>query len=461
MEKHGICVPRWILSLVIEGTRAAAVVVVVRNVPSPRFARFAGVAWLVCVVVVVGFLGCVDPAASRARVRLAAGAAIPPDDAPAAFSLGDAPAGVELFDLGLLAMNGGKSADVLVDVDDAVRSFTLLVSAHEEAFVVVDRVADPTAALVVDPAVAGEVSAQVQRLSRGFAGPFLSRNRMLARASGGAFAVPSTPALSLSSGTWRARVAQGVVDVDAGGAVLLEPLDRPLRLLALVDTRLEVERARLAIALHFTGAGGLSAANASSSALVQGVLSTLQQTFEPVGVDVDVGAVGLFDVDDAFAIVELAPDLCDGGELSVLLRALEPTPGVLDVVLVDRLRCTVRGDVVVDGFAGLAAAIPGDGLLEGAGHGGLALALGVVADDPQRAGVVVAHEVGHLLGLFHTMEQASGADPLVFDVVADTPDDPLFSDNLMTFDPETSTSLTPEQGALVRLSPWLQHASQP
>ncbi|MDP2341414.1 MAG: hypothetical protein Q8O67_10670 [Deltaproteobacteria bacterium] len=406
----------------IQGTRAAAVV-----------------------VVVVGCLGCcVDPASDVPRVRLAAGAAFPVGDPPPALDLGGVPAGVEAFDLGVLAMTAGRSAEVLVDVDGGVRSFTFLVSAHEGASVVVDRVEDPRGALVVDPTPSAEVSRLALRLSRGFAGPFLSTNRMAAK-SGGAFTVPATPAVELVTGTWRARLAQGVVDVDDDGAFGQTPFDRPVRLVVLVDTRPPTARARLPIALHFTGDDGLSAASAPASPLVQQVLSTLQQTFEPAGVDVE--DAGFFDVDDgAFQTLELAPDLCDDGDLTLLLRSLPPTPA-LDVVFVDRLRCVVRGDVVVDGFAGLAAAIPG---------AGLALAVGVVGDDPEQAGVVVAHEVGHLLGLFHTVEQASGADPLIFDILADTPDDPTNVSNLMHFAPETSTSLTADQVAVVRLSPWLQ-----
>ncbi|MBI1948846.1 MAG: hypothetical protein HYS27_24380 [Deltaproteobacteria bacterium] len=396
----------------------------------------------------------------HARVRLEDGAAAPTDDPPPALAAPDAPQGVEVFELGPLAMTDGVSPEVLIDVDEQVRSFTLLVSAQPEAHVIVDRVLSPDGALVVDPDTPTDASRQARQLSRGFVGPLLSMNRMVPKRGGGAFIVPNTPDVALVPGTWRARVRQGVVGVGADGTFEQAPLDRSVRLTVLVDTRATPSRARLEVALHFTGASGITAASAANDPLVQQVTSTLGDTFDAVGVDAMVA--GLFDVEsgDALRTLTLAPDLCEDGDLATLLRALEPTRGAVDVVFVDRMRCLVRGATTLDGYAGLAAAIPGDVLHEGGAHGGVAVALDIVGDDAQTAAFTVAHELGHLLGLFHTMELVSGADLPIYDVISDTPDDPSFNANLMSAAPQPSTSLSDGQAFVLAVNPWLSASAE-
>lgn len=395
-----------------------------------------------------------DPPPS-ARVRLQDGAPEPDDDPPPRLAPVDLPAGVESYELGLVAMAAGRSAEVLIDVDETVRSLTLLVSTQPEAHVVVDLVESPDGTRVVDPDTPSDASRQARQLSRGFVGPFLSPNRMVPKRGGGAFLVPATPDVALVPGTWRARLRQGVVGIAADGTFSPAPLERPVQLTVLVDTRAPRERASMRVALHFTGALGLTAASAAGDPLLQQVTSTLTESFGAAGVDVELA--GMLDVDggDSLRALVLAPDLCEDGDLATLLGALSPTPGAVDVVFVDRMQCLVRGDVLVDGFAGMAAAIPGDVLVEGGPHGGVAVALGVVGDDAAAAAHAVAHELGHLLGLFHTMEVVSGADLPIYDVISDTPDQPTFTDNLMSALPQGSTSLSDGQAFVLSINPWL------
>lgn len=393
-----------------------------------------------------------------ARVRLANGGSAREDEAPPQAEQGPLPEGVERYELGALAVEGGRGPELLIDIDATVRSVTLVALAWPEASVVLERLAAPDGSLAVDPEPPAEVTRQVMRLSRGFPGPFLSTNRVVPKLEGGSFVVPASPELELTAGTWSARLAQGVVAVAADGAVDQEPLDRALRLTVLLDTRSSASRGQLPLAVHLTGAGGLQAANVADDTLWQAALATLTDSFADAGVDVTVA--GYHDVEGGALLrsPELRPELCEGGELATLLGALAPTPGAVDVVLVDRLRCTVGGATVLDSFAGLAASVPGDALLEGGPHGGVALALGVVGSDPALAGHTLAHELGHLLGLFHTMEQVSGADPPIYDVVADTPDAPDFADNLMAAVPGGSRALTEGQAHVLRTNPWVAPA---
>lgn len=395
-----------------------------------------------------------------ARVRLEDGAPTAANDPPPALAPPLLPQGVEVFDLGLVAIAEGASPMVLIDVDDRVRSFTLLVSAQPEAHVIADLVVSPDGARVVDPDTPSDASRQARLMSRGFVGPLLSTNRMVPKRGGGAFVVPNTPDVALAPGTWRARLQQGVVAVAADGTVATTPLNRPVQLTVLVDTRATPERARLAVALHFTGANGITAVGGATDPLVQRVTSTLSDTFGAVGVDTEVA--GMLDVDGGAALqtLVLEPDLCEDGDLARLLRALDPTPNAVDVVFVDRLQCLLRGITTADGFAGMSAAIPGDVLQDGGAHGGVAVALGVVGDDAAAAAHTVAHELGHLLGLFHTMELVSGIDPPIYDVISDTPDDPAFTANLMSVSPQGSAALSDGQAFVLAINPWLAASAE-
>jgi len=374
-----------------------------------------------------------NPAAARA-------------DAPP-LTLNDPPAGVTVVDL------GGADIDrtgVAVRVLDTTSTITVVAVVDDDSHVIVDRVQDGAGADLVDPDPVDDASPSAERLARGFTGPFFSPDRMLPSEGGGAFVLGAHPALPRTEGQWTVGLAQARVSIDAAGAVLQQEASGPARLAVVIDDRARAGRLVLPLVMHFTGARGLTAATAADSPVVQAIQSTVQATF--AAADIDVVFEESVDV-VANAVVDLRPGLCDGGGLRTLLRTLPTTPAALDVVFVERLRCEARG-VVIEGFAGLAGAIPADAFAD-TGTGGVALALAVIEDDPARAGVIAAHEIGHALGLLHVMEFASGADPLVFDTLPDTLDDPRFEDNLMVAAPTTSTSLTTQQIAQLRASPWL------
>jgi len=72
---------------------------------------------------------------------------------------------------------------------------------------------------------------------------------------GGAFVLPASPEVAMVPGTWRARLRQGVVTVGADGSFSQTPLDRPVQLAVLVDTRPRRERSRLQVAFRGGGVG--------------------------------------------------------------------------------------------------------------------------------------------------------------------------------------------------------------
>ena len=172
-------------------------------------------------------------------------------------------------------------------------------------------------------------------------------------------------------------------------------------------------------------------------------------------------------------------ELGEGGndeELRGLCREMSASIGevrALNFAIVDRLD---DGDpeTIIEGSS---AGLPGTALLGGSG---LSCVAGMAAPDPDDSerdlfarAIVVWHEAGHLLGLYHTSE----SDGVLFDLIDDTPEchyadrdsnddgfidliecDGLDGDNFMFHDGD-GTTMTQDQAWMVRRHPLLYPAS--
>lgn len=202
--------------------------------------------------------------------------------------------------------------------------------------------------------------------------------------------------------------------------VLVQPGEYTYTVAALTDdfcSYVVTETAPAAQALdlniYYVGIQGLDAASAPADPALQEAITTLDAIYAEAGIAL--GEIRHFDVApevaDEFAIIEdvtTEPDL---------LVATSVPPGSTDDELLS-VNVFFVADMDDGGVVGISQGIPGPIGLHGTPGSGVVLTaefLGGSAGN-QLTGQILAHELGHWLGLFHTSEIAGG----FFDPIEDT-----------------------------------------
>jgi hypothetical protein len=160
--------------------------------------------------------------------------------------------------------------------------------------------------------------------------------------------------------------------------------------------------------LYFVGAGGLTAASAPGDEGFQDALARFREIYRSAGVELRNLRYNDITGEDAarYRIIR-------NQEAVFRLVAAAPPPGEApdDILSVNVF---FIDDFAIDGGSvlGISAGLPGAAGFHGGRGSGLVFSA-AVAEDSELLGQVLAHEVGHYLGLFHTTEQgAQGQDPL-------------------------------------------------
>lgn len=170
-------------------------------------------------------------------------------------------------------------------------------------------------------------------------------------------------------------------------------------------TQLEQQPTAHAVALniYLVGAPGLDAASAASDVDLQAALDGVRALYAPTGVTL--GQVRYFDVTDEVAqeYAILRSDRALGELTAFGVPRSEAELMTVDVFLVQ--------DILIDGGAvlGQSGGVPGPPGLHGYGDNGLVFSTASLGTDNALVAHIIAHELGHYLGLRHTTEMIYGA----------------------------------------------------
>ena len=170
---------------------------------------------------------------------------------------------------------------------------------------------------------------------------------------------------------------------------------------------------QLDLNVHIVGISGLSASTAGADTRLQSALSRINSILLQAGISL--GAVNYFDVTGSDASRLQVIDSTDtiDSELADLFRlSAARSDDALNVFLVRSISGADGGFHAL----GIAGGIPGAAALRGTAHSGVVASfdsaiIGGGASGGQLAGQILAHEISHYLGLFHSTEQARPCGP--------------------------------------------------
>ena len=324
------------------------------------------------------------------------------------------------LELGALATPVEGSMETTFTVPVPVAAFDIVLIDNDNLRVAVKSLIAPDGTVLID------VDDTTNDLNPGFSYPTIATT-----------AVPSTddPRARPQVGDYRLRVGT----YDPADFVNLIPVDGDIDRVAVFFEPEGAEGGLVDLTLLFAPATGLEAATAGADSFIADLLASVQSLLlDPI--DCRLATVSFHDLPGTADVID------SGDAIRNLLRTStygEPNGVAINVILSSDITFTT----------GYSAGLPGPpGLYQTPGSG-LAVELMSTGID---SGIVVAHEMGHFLGLHHTTELTGGRH----DPILDTPECPLGTEisacpdyeNLMfpMFPLSTSLTLTPGQIRVLR-----------
>jgi hypothetical protein len=170
----------------------------------------------------------------------------------------------------------------------------------------------------------------------------------------------------------------------------------------------------LDVNLYFVGVPGVTAATAPQSRDMQQVIASMREIYQTMGVTVNIARY----IEADRQVTEMYSILRDFNDIFALVATSE-APGTTAEENLSVNAFLINDFNIADakGLLGVSAGLPGMAGLHGNSGSGLIFSTVNLGKDNANLGQVMAHEIGHFLGLRHTTEHLGSAH----DPITDTP----------------------------------------
>jgi hypothetical protein len=334
----------------------------------------------------------------------------------------------------------GTGTEVTIEVPSGAQSFAVVVDGAGSELVIASKIVSPSEQVVFD------FDANI------------SINRTDATDGLYTLLVATNPAVAVEAGDWTVTFSSGSTPFDGN-------LTQVTKTAPAVDNLLDLN-------IYSVGLDGLDAATLEADADFQAILANVSSIY-----NFDIRAITYNDVTggdaDTYGVID------SDAELAAMF-ALSPSESNIS------LNIFLVSDIST-GELGLAGGVPGPPVIQGTTRSGVCVNMGsylaavaagdatMLADASSELEIIMAHESGHFLGLYHTVEKnglaivdgINGEDPLgdtpVCPDTADADADDILdpsecagqgAENLMFWSPgNASRTLTSNQGTIMVANP--------
>ncbi|MFT5354161.1 MAG: hypothetical protein ACI9KE_001362 [Polyangiales bacterium] len=385
----------------------------------------------------------------------------PPADAPPPFEEWSAahpqPEGFVLLGEDTRDVSENGSLTLAFELPAGATSIEISAATRSDLYLQVTSIRTPTGEVHV-PLEDATFSDSRSYVTEAFLEAHQAQNPTIARRGSAAFRYPNDAFTTLEPGAWSITVTSFDVDLvrDPEFRVLSARRQRVSDTLHVKAFARMGELSEGVIDLHILlGPGtGFEASTAAADEVMMSALGIVDRVFALQ--NVRVREVFFEDVASFPTRAALVPETCDQSQVvRDIAGQVSVRGGYVPIAMIGGFICQVRssGGQITNqgqGIGGFSPGIPGVYSTEGEA---LVLSTELLRQFPDIWSVVLAHEVGHFLGLMHTVQPGLNLDDNLVDTEASS-NNIMFPAAYEIYEP----FLTDMQGTVIRQSPYVQQA---